>query len=393
MDLKEKHRMYHLAYHLVSIAGFDVIDYNDDDIWMVRHHGKISQIARLSHGGFDWANHLKRDIAHVFQRAKTMRRDLQGKYIEIHNVYIADHEPVDDWNILKKPMQLQERHPINMYVYYLSNTNKEEELQRLQYVYEDAFQDNSADLSESDLSEQISSYQKKIAEQMKWKQQDMENLFTKGKPFITYVLLAVNVFLFLLLAINGGSTSTETLIRFGAKYNPAILEQGEWWRIVTSMFLHIGIVHLAMNMLAVFYLGSAVESIYGSVRFVMIYFLAGIGGGLASFAFTANISAGASGALFGLFGALLFFGVMHKQVFFRTMGMNVILLVGINIIFGLSVPQIDNGAHMGGLIAGFMASAAVQLPGKKWPGIQIPAWILYGLLAVGLIVYGVAANT
>src|SRR5699024_11672752 len=86
-------------------------------------------------------------------------------------------------------------------------------------------------------------------------------------------------------------TSTETLIKFGTKYNPAIIENGEWWRIVTSMFLHIGIFHILMNMLAVYYLGSVVERIYGAFRFLIIYFLAGIGGGLASFAFTTNVSA------------------------------------------------------------------------------------------------------
>ncbi|MFP3361059.1 rhomboid family intramembrane serine protease, partial [Planococcus sp. SIMBA_143] len=83
---------------------------------------------------------------------------------------------------------------------------------------------------------------------------------------------------------------------------------------------------------------------------------------LASFAFSYNISAGASGALFGLFGALLFFGVIYKKVFFQTMGRGVLIILAINIVFGFLVPQVDYSAHLGGLAAGFIASAIIHLP-------------------------------
>src|SRR5699024_1398762 len=121
----------------------------------------------------------------------------------------------------------------------------------------------------------------------------------------------------------------------------------EWWRILTSMFLHIGWAHIAMNMIALYFLGSIVERIYGAKRFLAIYFLAGIGGGLASFLFPENISAGASGAIFGLFGALLFFGVIYKKIFFQTMGKGVLLIIGVNIVFGFGVPYIDMAGHIG----------------------------------------------
>src|SRR5690625_3009511 len=109
------------------------------------------------------------------------------------------------------------------------------------------------------------------------------------------------------------------------------------------MFLYIGFLHLFMKLLAIYYLGTTVEKIYGSVRFILIYFLAGIGGGLTSFAFSMSVSAGASGAIFGLFGALLFFGVIHKKIFFQTMGRGIITIVVLNIIFGFTVSQIDIG--------------------------------------------------
>ncbi|TRM12710.1 rhomboid family intramembrane serine protease [Lentibacillus cibarius] len=392
MELEEKYRMYDLAYQLTGAADFEVLDFSDNEIWLTRKSGKVSKVVRLYHGGFDWKNHMKNDIAQVFQKIKSIKRLLRGKQIEIHNVYIATYAPVDDWEILKKPMQLQDKHQIKMYVYYLSDQERNDELQRLQSAIEIKLQDIPASISEEEMSKGIDYYLKQLAEDKNRKQQEMENLFTNGRPMFTYILLAVNLLVFALLSISGGSTSTETLIRFGAKYNPAIIENGQWWRIVSSMFLHIGVLHLAMNMLAVYYLGAIVERLFGTARFILIYFLAGIGGGLASFAFTENISAGASGALFGLFGSLLFFGVIHKKIFFQTIGMNLLVIIGINILFGLMAPQIDNGAHMGGLLAGFIASAVVHLPGKRAALMQILALILYVLFTAGLVSYGVNHN-
>ncbi|HLR62403.1 MAG TPA: rhomboid family intramembrane serine protease [Lentibacillus sp.] len=393
MYLDESYILYKLACHLTDADDFELIHMSQhEELWLEKREGKTSHVIRLFHGGFDWKNHLKNDIGQVFQKAKAVKRHLRGKHVEIHNIYIAEHAPVDNWDVLKKPMQLNEKNPVKMNVYYLSANEKEEELARLRDAVGTAFRLPDEVLSESDKEEAVLNCKSRLADQLRQKEQELQEVFSYGKPFLTYFLLAVNIFIFLLLELNGKSTSTETLIKFGAKYNPAIIENGEWWRIVTSMFLHIGIFHILMNMLAVYYLGTVVERIYGSFRFLIIYFLAGIGGGLASFAFTTNVSAGASGALFGLFGALLFFGCIHKRIFFQTMGMNLLFIIGINIVFGLIVPQVDNGAHMGGLITGFVASAILFLPKKKNGLIQLSAVILYMLIVPALVVCGVDHN-
>ncbi|WP_010530992.1 rhomboid family intramembrane serine protease [Lentibacillus jeotgali] len=393
MYLDEGYTLYRLAWHLMDTDGFELIHMNqDDELWLEKRESKTSHVIRLFHGGFDWKNHLKKDIGQVFQKTKALKRHLRGKHAEIHNVYIAEYAPVDDWDILRKPMQLKEKNPIKMNVYYLSADEKEQELARFRDAVGTTFRLPAENISVDDKEKAIHTCRRRLAKQLKQKEKEFEEIFSYGKPFLTYFLLTVNIFMFLLLELNGNSTSTETLIEFGAKYNPAIIEDGEWWRIVASMFLHIGILHLLMNMLAVYYLGTVVERIYGSLRFLIIYFLAGIGGGLASFAFTTNVSAGASGALFGLFGALLFFGCIHRRIFFQTMGMNLLFIIGINIVFGLSVPQVDNGAHMGGLITGFIASAILFLPKKKNRPIQLAAVILYMLIVLGLVIYGMDHN-
>ncbi|WP_337020508.1 rhomboid family intramembrane serine protease, partial [Oceanobacillus massiliensis] len=251
--------------------------------------------------------------------------------------------------------------------------------------------DSSLETDKEMKEAEVTSCKNFLADTLEKKNREVENVFSHGKPYVTYLLIVINVLMYIFLELSGGSSSIDTLIELGAKYNPDIIN-GEWWRIISSMFLHIGFLHLAMNMLAIFYLGTAVERIYGGTRFLIIYFLAGIGGGLASFAFTTSVSAGASGAIFGLFGALLFFGLIYKRIFLQTIGQNILFILLINIVFGFLVAQIDMGAHLGGLLAGFIASAVVHLPQKRAYKLQIPAFLLYLLFIAGLITFGIANN-
>lgn len=198
--------------------------------------------------------------------------------------------------------------------------------------------------------------------------------------------------MFFLLEVKGGSTNTDTLLQYGAKYNPGMIEDNQWWRILSSMFIHIGFFHLLMNVMAIYYLGILVEKMYGRWRFLFIYLLSGIGGGLASFAFSVNISAGASGAIFGLFGALLFFGFIYREIFFQTLGSNVLLILAINLILGFVVQQIDMAAHIGGLVAGFIASAIIFLPKKKKIVIQLFAALVYAISLLYLVNFGIHNN-
>lgn len=393
MYFNEPYAVYELAYQLVTDNQYEVlhIDRDHHEIWLEKYENKVSKVIRLIPTGFAWKNHLKRDIAVVFQKAKAMKTLLTGKQVELYNVYISSETPIDDWEMFKKPMQLNEKNPIKMHVFYLSENDFTTEKTRFEQSIGVPSMNMSQEDPEETIEEKIAEYQTYLIGTQQSVQKETEEVLTFGKPFFTYILLAINVLIFLLLELNGGSTQTETLIQYGAKYNPDIID-GQWWRLISSMFLHIGFIHLFMNMLAVFYIGATVERIYGSWRFLLIYFMAGIGGSLASFAFTTNVSAGASGALFGLFGALLFFGLKYKKIFFQTMGSGILLLIGINIVFGFTVQQIDMGAHIGGLIAGFIAAAIVHLPKKKSFLLQFIALIVYLVLVIGIGVFGVHNN-
>lgn len=395
MYITEQYMMYQLAYKLVQEDKYDMLHINpkSNEIWLEKQSSNVSRIIRLVHRGFDWKNHLKTDIASVFHRIKKMNKHFIGKNIEVFNVYVTEDEPVDSWESLKKPMMMKDKKSVKMNVFYVTDSNREEEQLRLLKHMDSSIQMEQSYPSEKEQEETLQQYKYQLAHILKSKNDLVKRIFSYGKPRITYALIIINILIFMMLELNGGSTNVETLIAYGAKYNPAILS-GEWWRIVTSMFLHIGSLHLLMNMLAIYYLGMAVERIYGSTRFIVIYFIAGIIGSLTSFAFNSHVAAGASGALFGLFGALLYFGVIHKQLFFQTMGKSVIFILLINLGFGFLVPQIDMGAHLGGLIGGFIASVMTSLPLQKKAslGYKMIGFISCLLLVFFLVWYGTNMN-
>ena len=171
----------------------------------------------------------------------------------------------------------------------------------------------------------------------------------------------INVLIWLATEVAGGSTDTDVLLRFGAMYGPYIAD-GDYWRLFTAMFLHVGLTHLAFNGFGLFIFGQQVEKFYGPYRFGVIYILAGLAGSVASFALNDTaVGAGASGAIFGILGALVAFFVIHRDKLGelgRQSLTGFLILAGINLFIGFSIPNVDNFAHMGGFAAGF----ALTLP-------------------------------
>lgn len=384
--LTEQYILYRLIDTILLHTDYKLIHLNlqDQEIFLAKKTWRKTKIIRLVQRTFDWSNHLKHDIRTLFQRIALLNRHLRSKEIEIYNVYISDLEPVDSWEELKDPLHVRGKNHAAMNVFFLSRNDVAKETDRLfaKLAIDAEVINDIPTIAEQEAY--VRGVQHKLQQLLYEQNQKVKEIFTRGKPFFTFLFIYLNLFMYFLLEVNGGSTNIQTLIFFGAKENTLILA-GEWWRIITSMFLHIGLLHLVMNMVALFYLGTVVERIYRSERFFVIYMLAGIGGSITSFAFNEHVAAGASGALFGLFGALLFFGTLHRQLFLQTMGSNLIAILLINLIFGFFVPQIDMGAHVGGLITGYIASAIVYLPDKKNLLVQTAALTVYGFYIIGCI--------
>ena len=192
------------------------------------------------------------------------------------------------------------------------------------------------------------------------------------KTYLTILLVLINVGIFGLMVMKGVSAidpSPETMIGWGANI-ASRTTHGEWWRLLTSMFLHFGIIHLAFNMYVLWQIGSLTERLLGHAGFLVSYLLSGLVGALVSLQWNpANVaSAGASGAVFGLFGALLGLLLRGKkdgsipQVIFKQQINSGLLFIAINVAFGLSKSNIDMAAHFGGLAGGFLCGLALAHP-------------------------------
>ncbi|RPF55627.1 rhomboid family intramembrane serine protease [Aquisalibacillus elongatus] len=391
MYITEQYLLLRTINHFVEKLSYQIVyvSKNRDEYILHKHDRKVSQIIRLKRQTFDWSNHLKQDIEQrisAILRQKSLIK--KGKSIQMHFVYVSDLAPVDDFDSLKNTIKVKQSKPTFVNMYYLDQKNRQDEWQRFISNMEDGHDYLLTDIPSVEEQEKQTMYlEQKMSAKLFQKQKEIQQIFSYGKTRLTFLLIFINLVIFSLLELNGGSTNVRNLIDWGAKFNPKIVE-GEWWRIISSMFLHIGPFHLFMNMIALYYLGDLTEKIYGTKRFFMIYFLAGIFGSVASFATNDSVSAGASGAIFGLFGALLFFGIHYKDIFFKTMGLNLIIVIGINIVFGLTVPQIDNGAHIGGLIGGLMASQIVHLPNKKARVLQTVALFTFLIVMSMMFLYG-----
>jgi rhomboid protease GluP len=163
--------------------------------------------------------------------------------------------------------------------------------------------------------------------------------------------------------VSGGSDKYVNLIDYGASYTP-LIRGGEYYRLISSVFIHIGLVHFAFNNYALYILGSYIEGFYGKMKFLIIYLFSGLFGSLLSMLFVSGVSAGASGAIFGLMGSMLYFGYHYRAFLGNVLKQQIIPLIAINLLIGFSLGGINNAAHIGGLIGGFMISIAVGVKYK-----------------------------
>ena len=186
----------------------------------------------------------------------------------------------------------------------------------------------------------------------------------RDQPIVTYALLIICVLVFLGEQLAGGSQNSAVLVRFGARYAPLVYN-GEWWRMFAAMFLHIGWMHLLMNMFTLYILGRFSEGIFGHWRFLVIYLISGLGGNFAGLLFDNQnvLAAGASTALFGLLGAFLMIGDNFREnPAIKAMTRQFLILIGINLLFDIFASGIDIAGHLGGLIAGFLIGGVVGAP-------------------------------
>jgi membrane associated rhomboid family serine protease len=213
--------------------------------------------------------------------------------------------------------------------------------------------------------------------------------YAGGEPIVTYTLIGLNVAAYLGTVVSGssvgGSLGANSLLTKAALNGPAVAD-GDWWRIVTSGFMHYGLLHLAFNMWALYLLGQMMEPVIGRTRFALIYFVGLVGGSLGALIVSPNaLTAGASGAVFGLMGAAILV-MRNRGVNVWQSGLGIWLALNLAITF--TVSHISIGGHIGGLVAGTLAGwVVVELPDV----VRMPRWGADVIAAViGVVVFGAA---
>lgn len=386
MSFREDFVYWKIANFLVSKRNYQAfyISRDHEEIWLENIKDKERPVIRLRRFDIDWSNWIRNDLEHVILFGEQIKKSYLKKELPILNIYFSMEAPIDPYEQYFANLVKAEEQGIVIRSLLVTGSALVKDLRQVEELLGVRFQ---IDLEREYESFEVDRLKWHTLERIAEKKREEERLFHQDQPRFTYIFIGIQIFIFLLMELFGSSRNTFILILFGAKYTPLILE-GQWWRLITPMFLHIGIIHLLMNSMALYFLGTTVERIFGRFRFLFIFLLAGFMGNVASFVFSPqSISAGASGGIFGLFGALLFFGLVHPRPFFRTMGANIITLVGINLLIGF-LPGIDFAGHLGGLVGGFLAAAIVSLPREKNFPRQIIAFIATLLITIFGLYFG-----
>jgi rhomboid protease GluP len=390
LENREEFLFWRLAHYFISSQGYRIIQLfnNQQELWLEKIENKHTPVIRLLRYNIDWSNRMQRDMEIVGANGEKIRKTITRGELKVLNIYVSAHPPIGEY----------EHHINKPYIVESSKTKidsvlltRVEETSAFQQLSSKYGQEISFPLEENYSSEDVETVKQSALSSAITKEKAEKAILSNGKPALTYFFIILQVMVYIFLEFKGGSTNTSTLIKYGAKFNPLILD-GEWWRFITPIFLHIGFLHLIMNTLALYYLGTAVERIYGNFRFLFIYLFAGLSGSIASFIFSPNLSAGASGAIFGCFGALLYFSVIYPKLFFRTMGINIFVVLAINLSLGFTMPGIDNAGHIGGLVGGFLATGIVHFPKKKKLWLQFLFVILSLAIVISSLVYGFTEN-
>lgn len=179
--------------------------------------------------------------------------------------------------------------------------------------------------------------------------------------FVNWTIIGLNIVYFLWLETIASTESADIMLQYGAAYAPYIFRRGEYWRLLTSIFMHFGISHITNNMLVLFMLGDNMERALGHIKYIIFYLICGIGANIVSLYYYAgkasqNVSAGASGAIFGVVGGLLWAVIRNRGKLEDLTTGKMLLLLGLTLYFGFTSTGVDNAAHVGGAIIGFLLS-------------------------------------
>ena len=228
------------------------------------------------------------------------------------------------------------------------------------------------------ITNDINQKNKENAEQAK-------DVFDRKKPVVTTILVVLNILIYVLSILFG---QYKEIVNSFCVYGP-LIRLGEYYRLITGIFLHGNILHLLFNCYALWIIGSQIESFMGKWKYLIIYLFSGPMGSLFSITFSNYASIGASGAIFGLLGSMLYFGYHYRVYLGNVVRSQIIPLIILNLVFGFILTGVDNFAHIGGLLGGVLITVALGVKYKSTSFEKMNGWVVTFILTAFMIYMGI----
>ncbi len=366
-----------LVHYFVTEENYNPIVVNGvkDEIWLENQDGPY-RIVRINSNNIFNKEQLNYDYFKIESIVKQIKKKTFSFNVNTLNILLDVNEDLE----LEPTKHIQ---PVALSDDSLNITNKGI-LEAFPNINEKLLKDTSG----IDL---IINVTKDINEKTEKENKVYERTFKPKKIIFTYILIMACVLMFGICCIFDGidalrSITNYTALKMGANFAP-LIRQGEVWRVITYMFLHASLLHLIVNMYSLYVLGASVENFLGRWKFIVVYLVSGICGGLLSAATGSNtISVGASGAIFGLAGALLYFGYHYRTYLGEAIKKQIIPIILINLLIGYLIAGIDNFGHIGGLIGGILCTMALGIDGKSKTFEKINGMICL-LAFMGILIY------
>ena len=366
---KKEELVMKLLHYFITERGYNpvIIRGVKDEIWLENLEDDY-KIIRIVSGYIHNNEQFKFDIAKTKSLLKTIKKKTLSFKINALSIFV---NLGDNVNI----SEFEDTPNIKF-----ANIHEADDLNKYRFVI-DAFPDITKDI---DFKEKGLELFMKITSDINKKNEGdakmNEDVFTPKKTVVTYALIIINVVIFLLSLFN------ESIIQMFAVNRFFIADLGEYYRLFTGIFLHANFLHLIFNMYALYVIGMQLESFLGKGKYLAVYLLSGLGGSMLSIFFSGGYSVGASGAIFGLMGALLYFGYHYRVYLDSVVKSQIIPLIILNLLIGFTSTGIDNWAHIGGLVAGILATMAVGVKYKSTKFEMINGVIMY-LIFIGFLGY------
>ena len=366
---KKEELVMKLLHYFITERGYNpvIIRGVKDEIWLENLEDDY-KIVRIVSGYIHNNEQFKFDIAKTKSLLKTIKKKTLSFQINALSIFVNLGDNVDISEFEDTP---------NI---KFANIHEADDLNKYRFVI-DAYPDITKDI---DFKEKGLELFMKITSDINKKNEGdakmNEDVFTPKKPIVTYALIIINVIVFLLSLFN------ESIIQMFAVNRFFIADLGQYYRLFTGIFLHANFLHLIFNMYALYVIGMQLESFLGKGKYLAVYLLSGLGGSMLSIFFSNGYSVGASGAIFGLMGALLYFGYHYRVYLDSVVKSQIIPLIVLNLLIGFTSTGIDNWAHIGGLVGGILATMAVGVKYKSTKFEMINGAIMY-LIFIGFLGY------